>query len=163
MDVNSKNDFVALMVPSRHYEQMVSELSRLLVAEQDSNRDTADNDSDGGSVTIERNGKKATYDKQMLATIKAGALTRPTVRALFEMTAEQPGQLIPLSAIRERASVTPEQARAQLSGFSQFVKRRLHAALWPFDVMWINGSNGNPGTMAYSMPPAMAHMWRNLA
>lgn len=156
-------EFVPLMVPRRHYERMVAELSELLAAERNGTDETVPEGESEGAVTIERDGKRATYDSVMLATIKAGALTHPTIRALFEMTSAQPDRPIPLPAIRERAGVSPEQARGHLAGFSQFVKRKVRADLWPFHTLWIPGSKGQPGTMAYSMPSALAGIWKRLA
>lgn len=62
-----------------------------------------------------------------------------TPRALLDLTTERPNERIPLTAVRERAGRTHEQARADLAGLTQLVRRHFDRDNWPVHIEYAEG------------------------
>jgi hypothetical protein len=80
----------------------------------------------------------------------------PTPRVVLDMTTERLGERIPLQAIAKRAGRTRDQARADLGGLTQLVRRRFGRNNWPFEVEWMEGGFAT----YYCESPEIARWWK---
>ena len=90
----------------------------------------------------------------------------PTVLALLNLTAERAGEWVSLSEVQEKAGRTRFEARGDLAGFTQLVKRHFSATkpegTWPVMFDW-RPSPDRETRAVYSMPPDIASWWKSVA
>lgn len=95
------------------------------------------------------------WTAEAIARLKE-AIRTPTPRVILDLTTKDVGSRVSLRDIEKAAGRTYPQARADLAGFTQLVRRRFNREHWPFKVEWAPGGFAN----YYVDDPDIARWWR---
>jgi len=68
-------------------------------------------------------------------------VVNPTVRAVMDLTSEQPERWVPLREVESVAGRSPAQAKADLAGLTRLVTRSFKRQNWPMRVESVLGRN----------------------
>lgn len=75
----------------------------------------------------------------------------------MELCADRAGEWASIREAEARAGRTPAEARADLAGLTQMVKRRFGRYNWPFSGQWGGGDEAN---RSYRTEASLAELWR---
>lgn len=94
------------------------------------------------------------WTKEEIAKLKQ-RLQNPTVRMLLDMTAAKPEHWFGFKDLMSAAKRSYGEARGDLAGFTQLVRRTFEREAWPLQVEW----SDEEGQVRYRMDPAVADWW----
>ncbi len=121
----------------------------------------ADIDGTASSVLIPRQGRWTEEEVQLLwGEVKHLA----GVRALFEVTAERPGETVTFTELIQRSGLDERQQRNEHARLSRVAAELFGAKRWPVE-NWQGGHDSEKGKaeMIYRMDTVVAEWWRALA
>jgi hypothetical protein len=85
-----------------------------------------------------------------------GQSLNATSRSMLDLSAEGAGEWISIRDVERRAGRTHPEARAELAGFTQLIKRRFGRKNWPVQVEW--GAGGEEHVY-YRLSPELTSAW----
>jgi hypothetical protein len=93
-----------------------------------------------GSVLPTQHGRSSVvpWNRDEIKQLRQAIRTK-TPRSILDLTTAQPGKRVSLRDVENHAGRTYPQARADLAGFTQLVRRKFGRDNWPFSVEWLPG------------------------
>ena len=118
-------------------------------------------DLDGGeAVQVPRQGR---WTRQMLADMWRQVAHLSGIRALFEVTSEQPGESITFSTLIERSGLTEQQQRNEHARMSLVSAKLFNRKTWPIENWQGPRTPTGREEMLYRLDPTIAGWWRSIA
>ena len=139
------DELVALQVPRRYYEVVIRALADAIADDNDSATSVGPSD-DGASAN-------RGWDEESIASLKQ-KVQNPTVRLLLDTTANQPDQWLRFRDLMQLAQRTYGEARGDLAGFTQLIRRQFERDNWPLQF-----ESSDDGQLRYRMSPQIAQWW----
>ena len=115
-------------------------------------------DLDGDAIQVPRQGR---WTRPMLAQTWERVHDLPGVRALFEITASRPGQVVTFTELIAHSGLAVKQQGNEHARLSRVTNEMFGEKRWPIE-NWQGSPGPNGAEMKYRMPATIAEWFRDL-